>query len=154
MRAFYGLYESLFGAKNCTYTVHIVASHLLDMRVHGPLTETSAFNFESFYAELRRSFVPGTPDPLKQILQKVMMKRHLSLHTCSLPIHYSQKDTPLESNSMIYIYYNNEHQFFKICEITSSGTLILRETRKVSRNFSGTNFAMGISRSVQKGTNY
>ena len=64
---FYELYEKLFGCINCTYNTHVVCSHLLEMRKHGPLTETSAFIFESFYGEMRRAFVPGTVSPLKQI---------------------------------------------------------------------------------------
>ena len=73
MQKFYTLYESLFGVQNCTYTTHIICCHLLDMRLHGPLTVTSAFIFEAFYGELRQSFTPGTTDPLKQIFQKILI---------------------------------------------------------------------------------
>ena len=55
---FYQMYEELFGEINCMYNLHVLCSHLLEIRTHGPLTETSAFKFESFYGELRRSFVP------------------------------------------------------------------------------------------------
>ena len=50
--AFYSLYQQLFGVKNCPYTIHMVGSHLIEMRYHGPLTATSAFPFESFYGEM------------------------------------------------------------------------------------------------------
>ena len=61
----YSLYQQLFGVQNCTYNTHIVGGHVIEMRFHGPLTETSAFPFESFYGELRNSFVPGAPSTLK-----------------------------------------------------------------------------------------
>ena len=66
----YDLYEKLFGKTNCTYSIHVVCSHLLQIR-----GETSAFKFESFYGELRRSFVSGTPSTLKQMLQTVYLRR-------------------------------------------------------------------------------
>lgn len=46
---FYKLYELLYGIQNCTYNTHLFCCHLLEIRTHGPLTETSAFKFESFY---------------------------------------------------------------------------------------------------------
>ena len=67
---FYNLYEKLFGQVNCTYNTHVVGSHLMDMRAHGPLTFTSAFGFESFYGEMRHAFAPGTQSTLKQIFKK------------------------------------------------------------------------------------
>ena len=70
---FYALYEKLFSVHNCTYNTHIIGSHLLLMRRNGPLSFTSAFPFESFYAELRHSFTPGTISPLKQMIQKVIL---------------------------------------------------------------------------------
>ena len=124
MSIFYTYYESLFGPHNCTYTVHVITNHLLDMRIHGPLTETSAFDFETFYGELRRSFTPGTTNPLKQIFQQVMLKRLLRPHVCNNKIYYSKKETPLESNSMIYVYENNQHSMHKIVDIGNSGKLI------------------------------
>ena len=136
MQSFYNLYETLFGVRNCTYTVHVISSHLLDMRIDGPLTETSAFDFENFYAELRRSFVPGTPNPLKQIFQNLILKRLLRGHYCNSPIHYSAKDTPLESNSFIYIYENNDHHFYKISEIRPDSQLLCLKMGKYPLSYS------------------
>ena len=116
---FYSIYENLFGTHNCTYTIHIVCSHLLNMRKHGPLTDTSAFKFENFYAELRRSFVPGTVSPLKQMMQTVILKRILSSHICQQSIYISPNDTNLECNSLIYVYNeeNKVHKCYKIYEM-------------------------------------
>ena len=70
---FYTLFEKLFGSRNCSYNVHIISAHLLQMREKGPLPQTSAFCFENFYGEVRNSFVPGTQSTLKQILQSVLI---------------------------------------------------------------------------------
>lgn len=112
--AFYSLYEALFGATNCTYNTHMVGSHFLEMRYHGPLTSTSTFPFESFYGEMRNCFVPGTKSCLKQIFQKVLLKRSLSNHCCETPIKYTNYDTALESNSMIYCFNDRAYNLYKI----------------------------------------
>lgn len=111
---FYVLYEKLFGSYNCSYNTHIVSSHLMEMRVHGPLTMTSAFGFEAFYGEIRNSFVPGTQSTLKQVLKKILLKRILNHHCCKNTLYYSSKDTCLESNSLIYCYQDSTHKMYKI----------------------------------------
>ena len=113
---FYVLYEDLFGTQNCTYSIHVMSCHLLRLRKRGPLTDTSAFKFESFYGELRNSFIPGTRSPLKQILQTVYLRRALSNHLCQSPIHYSPNDTCLETNSLIYTF-NETHRIYIIHSI-------------------------------------
>ena len=115
--AFYKLYEEIFGPQNCTYSFHVFVSHLLEIRTHGPLTETSAFKFESFYGEIRRSFVSGTNSPLKQVLKNIMLKRALSPHVCEKNIYISNYDTPMECNSLIYCYKNDAYLIYKIKDI-------------------------------------
>lgn len=117
---FYLMYQQIFGTKNCTYSVHVVSSHLRKMRENGPLTETSAFKFEAFYGELRNAFQPGTVSVLKQMLQTVLLKRILSKHVCSEKIYYSAKDTALECNSLVYVYRNNTHFMYKIKKIENN----------------------------------
>ena len=114
---FYELFEALFGKKNCTINLHVFCSHLMEIRTHGPMTETSAFKFEHFYGELRRSFVPGTPSTLKQILSNVLLKRRISHHSCEKSIFLSNYQTALESNQFIYTYLRNQYQVYKITEI-------------------------------------
>ena len=116
-KKFYSIYQQLFGQTNCSYNTHIVGSHMLEMRFHGPLTFTSAFSFESFYGELRNSFVPGTMSPLKQIMSNIMLKRVISNHNCETSIHYSAKDTPMECNSLIYTFQFHEYKLYKIVSI-------------------------------------
>ena len=116
-REFYVLFEELFGSRNCTYYLHSVCSHINTMRVHGPLTMTSAFGFESFYGEMRHSFAPGTVSPLKQIFEKILLKRAIAPHSCRPNIYYSPKDSAMESNSLVYTFNDNEYNFFKIVDM-------------------------------------
>ena len=116
---FYKLYEKLFGETNCSYNTHIVGSHLLEMRHHGPLTFTSAFAFEAFYSEIRNSFVPGSPSTLKQIFRKILLKRALTKHTCENSIYYSDHETAMENNTMIYCFKDLTHKIYKISEVHS-----------------------------------
>lgn len=114
---FYKLFEELFGPQNCSYNVHTFCSHLLEVRTHGPLTETSAFKFESFYGEVRRSFVPGTNSPLKQVMKKILLKRSLSQHICENKIFISNYDTSLECNNLIYCYKRKQYLIYQVTDI-------------------------------------
>lgn len=116
-KLWYSLYQQLFGVHNCTYSTHIMGSHLIESRFHGPLTSTSAFPFESFYSELRNSFVPGTPSPLKQIFSNVLLKRALENHKCKQDIYYSAKDSPQECNSLVYLFEQRKYILYKIIDI-------------------------------------
>lgn len=121
---FYSLYEKLFSSKNCTYSIHIVGSHMLDIREKGPLTATSAFAFENFYGEMRKCFAPGSVSPLKQIMQRTYLKRSLSYHVCEKKIFYSEKDTALECNSLIYIYENATYNMYKIIKTEKNNPML------------------------------
>ena len=114
---FYKLYEQLFGASNCSYNTHVVGSHLIEIRCHGPLTLTSAFGFESFYGEVRQSFCPGTVSPLKQIMEKVLLKRALGPHTCKQKMTLTTHETSLECNNLVYTFENRRYSLYKIIEI-------------------------------------
>ena len=113
---FYKLYEKTFGALNCTYSTHVFCSHLFQLRQLGPLTETSAFKFESFYGEMRNSFQPGTPSSLKQIFENILLKRSLSKHTCEKPIYLSNYETARQNNALVYTYTNDCHQIYKVID--------------------------------------
>lgn len=126
-REFYTLYESLFGPQNCTYNTHIFGGHLIEMRAHGPLTFTSAFLFEAFYGEMRNSFVPGTQSQLKQIFEKVLIKRALSYHCCNSSIYFSARDSPLECNSLVYCYEGNTYQMYKIMKVEENSLLCYKQ---------------------------
>ena len=126
---FYELYEKLFGQINCTYNTHIVGSHLIEMRAHGPLTLTSAFGFEAFYGEMRHAFTPGTQSTLKQIFQKILLKRSLSHHQCENTLYFSEKDSPLECNSLVYSFKHNDHKMYKIISVEKNHLLCYPQGR-------------------------
>ena len=126
-RKFYELYEKVYGQKNCTYSIHVVGSHLFQIRGKRPLTSKSAFKFESFFSEVRNLFHAGTVSPLKQILQNCYMKRLLEFHCCEKKTFFSAEKKPKpgkkfnpgqENNSLIYTY-NEENvlDIFVIDEI-------------------------------------
>ena len=132
---FYKLYEQLFHARNCSYNTHVVSSHLSKIRFHGPLTLTSAFGFESFYGEMRQAFTPGTQSPLKQIMQKILLKRLISSHCCEFKIYYSPKDTALECNSYVYTFCDKEYSIFKIVSIENDTTFHCLKVGKYEASF-------------------
>ena len=114
---FYQVFEEIFGPKNCPYNLHVFCSHLTEIRTHGPLTETSAFKFESFYGEMRKSFVPGTTSTLKQIMKNILLKRTLTKHVCENNIFISNYETSLECNNLVYTYERNEFKMYQISEV-------------------------------------
>ena len=116
---FYNLYFELFGQQNCSYSIHIVSSHLLKVRGNVPFTERSAFPFESFYSEMQNLFKSGTRAPLKQILGNTFMKRTIEHHTCEKTIVYKEeeKQDKMENNSLIYTFKDKEHHLYVIKKI-------------------------------------
>ena len=110
--SFYKLYESVYGKCNCSYSIHIIACHILQIRGDEPLTEKSAFKYENFYSELRNLFQPGTISPSKQILQNCYMKRQLEPHNCEKSIFFDIEKDGKENNSLVYyLDDDNEYQF-------------------------------------------
>ena len=134
---FYSIYQALFGVKNCTYNTHVFPSHLLKMRADGPLTNTSAFPFESFYGELRNVFVPGTVSTLKQIISNVLIKRAICNHSCAKEIYISAKDTPMECNSIVYCYADQMYTIFKVKSVDQN-ELVCQEIEKSECSFEQT----------------
>ena len=102
-KSFYKNYEAVYGEKNCTYSIHLIGNHLLDIKGNVPLTERSAFKYENFYGELRNLFQPGTTAPSKQMLQNCYMKRILENHNCKKSIFYDIEKSGKENNSLVYM---------------------------------------------------
>ena len=123
-KKFYTLYEQLFTQMNCTYNTHIIGAHMIEMRVHGPLTLTSAFGFESFYGEIRNSFVPGTSSTVKQIMQKVLLRRVLSKHQCKPTVHITNHNTELECNNLIYTYTHRTYNLYKVVDVQKEDEIL------------------------------
>ena len=139
--SFYKNFETIYGPKQCSYSVHVIASHIQQIRGDVPLPEMSAFKFENFYSELRNLFQPGTTSPSKQILQNCFMKRQLEFHCCEKSIFYDVEKNGKENNSLVYfVDDDNEYQFFKIIKVNPDGTLTcnpqgrhLFETEKLAK---------------------
>ena len=129
---YYNLFHELYGQKNCIYSLHVSSSHILKMRGNVPLTERSAFRFESFYSEMKNLFKSGTKSPLKQILLNTIMKRKLEHHTCEKSIFYSEKndEKKMENNSLIYTFDNNEHNLYVITKIQNENEFICKRHGK------------------------
>ena len=121
---FYTLYEKVFGPGNCSYNTHVVGAHILPIRAHGPLTQTSAFGFENFYGEMRNSFVPGTSSPLKQIMEKIYVKRALADHVCLASIHITNYDTELECNNLIYTFTHHAYALYKVIDVLNEEEIL------------------------------
>lgn len=120
---FYQLFESIHGEINCTYSIHMIGGHILDIRGDQPLTDTSAFLFENFYAEMKTLFQPGTTSPSKQIIENCYMKRQLEDHSCFRHIHFDIEKKGKENNHVIYVINEtNEYEFFKIIKINDDET--------------------------------
>ena len=139
MKKFYNLFEKLFGKINCSYSVHVVCSHLPTIRGNNPLTESSAFCFENFYGEMRKCFVPGTKSTSQQIIKKVLMKSILRKHQCESDIYISPHDSALECNSLIYTFKDGKHSMYKvvgvkdnektlICKVQGKYPCVMKET--------------------------
>ena len=121
---FYKYYEAVYGKINCSYSIHTFASHILQIRGDSPLTQKSAFRYESFYSEVRNLFQAGTQSPTKQIIKNCLMKRCLEGHSCERKIHYDVEKNGKENNHLIYTIENNKYNFFSIKSIRDDQTFL------------------------------
>ena len=123
-RSFYKNFESVYGKHNCSYSVHIVSCHILQIKGEQPLTSKSAFKYENFYGEMRNLFQAGTISPSKQVLQNCYIKRQLEHHKCEKTIFFDVQKQGKEDNSLVYYVDNNsEYKFFRIIKFNDNGTL-------------------------------
>ena len=134
---FYNNYEKMYGPNNCTYSIHIVCSHLLQMRGKSPLTSRSAFCFESFYSEMKNLFCPGTISPLKQVLQNTIMKRKIGNHQCqnSIVFNAKPKKENRENNHSVYTLTENGHNFYSIISSNDDDTYTCVKQGKFNASF-------------------
>ena len=129
----YKNYEKLYGAHNCTYSTHIILSHILQIRGDEPLTERSAFIFESFYAEMKNLFCPGTISPTKQVLRNCFIKRQLQGHQCTNTIKYSKMraledlNVGKENNHSVYVITENGHEMYNIIDDNANTFTCIRQ---------------------------
>ena len=96
-------FESYFGVSNAFYNLHIL-THLRFIReALGPLTDYSAFTFESFYALINKNMCQRTQSLGKQSMKGVAAgywsKR--DIHKCVQPIRISTKVTAYLNDTII-----------------------------------------------------
>lgn len=130
-------YEKLYGAKNCTFSIHTVLSHLLLIRGKSPLPARSAFCFESFYAEMKNLFCPGTISPLKQVLQNTIMKRKIANHQCEKKRKFQPKPMKenKQNNHSIYTLSETGHNLYTIISSNDDGTFTCFKQGKFNVSF-------------------
>ena len=139
--AFYKNYEKVYGPKNCTYSIHTVAAHILQMRGDEPLTARSAFIFENFYGEMKNLFCPGTISPLKQVLKNCFIKRQLQPHQCQSQIKYSEMPSPenmnigKENNHSVYVLNDEGHSMYNIIAKNDDNTFTCTKQGKYELEF-------------------
>ena len=122
----------MFGEINCSYSIHVVISHILLIRGENPLTFRSAFKFENFFGEIRNLFKPGTVSQLKQIIQNCYVKRILEHHICKKTTFFApeKKTKPglkfnpgKENNHLIYVFNEDKTtSMYSIVEIIDKNT--------------------------------
>ena len=117
------LFEELFGTSNSSYNIHMM-SHLKQVRLRGKFTDTSTFKHESYYGEMRRSYVTGTASTGKQILKNAYIRRSIPHANCRKPLKFSSKETSRSSDKFIYIYKDNSFNFYVIKSIMQDGSMI------------------------------
>ena len=117
------LFEHLFGTSNSSYNIHMM-SHLKKVRSRGKFTDTSTFKQESYYGEMRRSYVTGTASTGKQILKNAYLRRSIPHRHCRKPLKFSPKETSRSCDKYIYTYENNTFNFFVIKSSLPDGRFI------------------------------
>lgn len=127
------LFEKLFGTSNSSYNIHMMC-HLPQVRKRGKLTDTSTFSHESYYGEMRRSYVTGTASSGKQILQNAYIRRSLPHRSCKRPLKFSPKDTSRSSDKLIYIFENNSYKLYVIKSKLQDGSFKCNRFGKRSFN--------------------
>lgn len=115
------LFEQLYGVRNASYSIHMMC-HLKEIRKRGKLTDTSTFAHESYYGEMRRSYVTGTLSTGKQILQNAYLKRSLPHFHCQKPLKFRAKDTTRSSDKLFYVFKNNTYKFYMIKSQMADGS--------------------------------
>lgn len=129
-RLCYKMWHSLYGSYNCVYNVHMLA-HLELIRKAGPFCTASAFPFEGYFAQMTRSFAPGTTSTGTQIMQTTFLKM-LTGHKCVTDIKYAIKadNTGKTRDDLVYTFRKEvgKYRYFQIFKVRpTDGHLICKE---------------------------
>ena len=80
-----------FGKGVCSYNIHLMGSHLLEIRMMGSMTKTSAFPFESFYGYLIKKTATGARHIGKQALVNSFLAVNWDHHSCQHKLKFNLK---------------------------------------------------------------
>jgi hypothetical protein len=110
-----------FSESFLTYNVHVFTEHLTMMREHRPLTEGSAFEFESSYSLLLRSFKVGTTSGSKQALQNILLTAKHERHQCekSYLHRFGLRDTSVTTDMLVV---SKQGDFYQLTGVEDDGT--------------------------------
>jgi len=113
---FYEKFEGTFGLHGCRYNVHAFY-HIGLVRKRGPLTETSAFQFEKSYSSLKQHARLAKKSKGKHIMKKIFL-RCLGSHCCKRSIRYSSSTSQAIDDSLVYVRHpSNTYEFYKITKL-------------------------------------
>lgn len=119
MHRFTTIHETVFGVEKSTYNLHLF-EHFAEIRAdHGPLTETSAFWFESYYAEFKRAYVQGTMSTAKHAMKNLFLKQYTK-HKCRRKVQVICKERKRTDDTIVY---TQDLNFFKVFEESEGGYL-------------------------------
>lgn len=123
------LFQRSFGRAHMVYNIHMF-SHMPHVREAGSISTSSCYGFESSYAIIRRSYVPGTTSTGKQALTKVY--KHAAgrghdrthEHKCrrNVNIGTEAKATTRQDDSIVYV---TEYEFLRVQSIVPPGDVLM-----------------------------
>ena len=122
----------IYGMNNASYNIRMV-SHLKEIRSQGKFTETSTFPQESYYGEMKNSYVSGTISTGKQLIQHAYLRRQIRHTTCRKQLRFRDKETSRTDDTLIYVFGNGVHKFFKIKQVNNDRSFLC--TRIGKRQF-------------------
>ncbi len=130
VRRWYFEFKEAFGKYACSYNVHTFF-HVLEVRKHGPLTESSAVKYESLYGYLKECFAGGTCSTGKQGLQAAYLK-YTERHACARSLTINGKTTSKRDDSIVY---TKDHLLLKVDESTRNGATIRGKELRVKKGY-------------------
>jgi hypothetical protein len=109
----------------------LVGCHLKTIRDFiGPFTNINTYVFESSYGDLRRHFIPGTPNTCKQIMKKTLMRKFRPHPSCTKKVtEIKPGRTSKSRDDLVYVYENGHYLLLKV-ENNENGILYCSEINK------------------------
>jgi hypothetical protein len=115
---FLRLLQGTFSRRMFTSNTHTFA-HLEIIRqyVGGPLTQASAFPYESHFGKIRAAIVVGTPNTVKQILTTIYTAYKAGNHRCENKMEISVHRTSRTSDREFYLWTEADgYHFYQVVE--------------------------------------